>query len=273
MDTSAVLLWDKSDSNRGMVNYNFKYGLAGRTFRGLPAPPIQVTATDDSLLVLDASGLLKILDRDNFDTEYEYHSPGLKKVIAVDRNTIVGGGSRTTLFRSALIRINSSTGETVPVEETGLLVYDLLFDQERGRLFTLSVGCPDEQTITCVHQRPRQSWEKTQTLMQYDGEDLSATLAFQGGELYSSLGYSQVQVWSSGRTGKLQKTRHIPRQLAVLGRLLISLNRNSTLTIWDRETHRVVADLYVFKDYSWIAVFPNENAYISKDADGYLILP
>jgi len=274
IDNSALLLWDKEETNRGIVSYNLDYALSGRQVRGLSSPPVQVTVLEDRLIVLEASGLLKILDRDDFETEFEYQSAGLKKAIAVDDRTVVGAGSRTVLFRSSLIRINSKTGETAPIQDSSLLVYDLAYDPDRDRLYTLSVGSADGSgAVTGVHVRSGRSQSNPETLMHFDGEDLSASIALAGDQLYSSVGYSQVRFWSEGRVQTLQRTRHIPRELTVSGRLLISLNRDSTLTIWDRRSRQVLADLYIFKDYSWIAVFPNENAYISRGADGYLILP
>jgi len=90
--------------------------------------------------------------------------------------------------------------------------------------------------------------------------------------LFRSLGDGRGQSWDGRDIKVYQATRHIPRYIKATNHLLFSLNKDSTFTIWDRQSRTVILDLYLFKDYSWIAVFPNENAYISEKADHFLIL-
>jgi hypothetical protein len=199
----------------------------------------------------------------------------MQKIISAGEYDLIGAGSQVSGFAGSLIRIDSLTGETVPLADSSLLTYDLVYNDDDQTLYTLSIDRQNGKTKTCVNRFYGNDLEKSRSILNYEGEDLFASLEYDAANktLFTSVGHGKVQSWDGEEIEVYQATRHIPRSLRVANRLLFALNKDSTITVWDRQNRTVILDLYLFKDYSWIAIFPNENAYISEKADHFLILP
>ena len=274
LDNENLLIWDKSEKHRGISAINLSSGHIYNEYRNFSAPQLQIDLSAGNILSLERNGLLRVLELNSYDLLFEYLSPGLQKIVTAGENDLIGARTQISGFSGSLIRIDSQTGETVPLADSSLLTYDLIYDDNDDTLYTLSIDRSGGKTNTHVKYHYGEGLEKSRAILNYRGEDLFASLDYDDATktLFTSLGYGRVQSWDGKDIKVFQTTRHIPRNIKVTNRLLFSLNKDSTITIWDRQSRSVILDLYLFKDYSWIAVFPNENAYISKNADHFLIL-
>jgi len=270
-----MLLWDRSERLQGIAFLDAWTGIESRVPVENKVPLTQVDTLPNSLLTLDRNGRIRIIEELAGLTLFEYTSPGIKKVVPVSEDWLVGAGNRTTPYSGALVRVNRRTKETVPLRGPRLLAYDLVYDPVRDVLYSLSIVRSGEETVTAVAEHRGPDFENERLVFEYRGEDLSASLHFDcdNAELYTSVGYGPVRVWNGRSTRSLEESCHVPRSLVSAGRLVYSLNQDSTVSIWDRRTGKLLADLYIFRDLSWAAVFPGENAYLSQDADEHLLLP
>ena len=73
------------------------------------------------------------------------------------------------------------------------------------------------------------------------------------------------------RITELEKSSHIPRELFISKDLLLSLNHDSSVTVWDRYNQKILLEFYLFDDLSWIALFQNTDEYLSYNAEDYII--
>lgn len=274
LDDENLLIWDKSDEHRGISTINLFSGHIYNEYRNFSAPQVQIDLSEGRILSLERNGLLRVLEQNSYDPLFEYRSPGLQKIVPAGENNLIGARTQMSGFSGSLIRIDSQTGETVPLADSSLLTYDLIYDDMDDTLYTLSIDRSGGKTNTRVKYHYGEGLEKSRAVLNYQGEDLFASLDYDNADktLFTSLGYGRVQSWDGRDIEVYQATRHIPRYIKVTNHLLFSLNKDSTITIWDRKSRKVILDLYLFKDYSWIAIFPNENAYISENADHFLIL-
>ncbi len=274
LDYENLLIWDKSEEHRGISTINLSSGHIYNEYRNFSAPQVQIDLSEDRILSLEQNGLLRVLELNSYDPLFEYRSPGLQKIITAGDNDLIGARTQMSGFLGSLIRIDSRTGETVPLADSSLLTYDLIYDDIDNTLYTLSVDRSGGRTNTRVKYHYGEGLDKSRAVLNYEGEDLYASLDYDAADktLFTSLGYGRVQSWDGRDIEVYQATRHIPRYIKVTNHLLFSLNKDSTITIWDRQSRTVILDLYLFKDYSWIAIFPNEDAYISENADHFLIL-
>jgi len=71
--------------------------------------------------------------------------------------------------------------------------------------------------------------------------------------LYTSLGRDLVKAWTGGSQKRLGSARST-LTLCALDGLLASLQRDSTVSIWDTTADRAFAEIYSFADGSWAAV-------------------
>jgi hypothetical protein len=80
-----------------------------------------------------------------------------------------------------------------------------------------------------------------------------------------------VQQWEDGRTTRFETTGHVPREVAAGDGLLFAVNHDRTVSIWETRSAKLLADVYLFTDSSWIAALVQENRVHSYGADRYLI--
>jgi WD40 repeat protein len=273
LDSRHMIIWDKSKELKGIARLDTWTGIEGEILLKNSSPLIQVELFESQIVSLEKNGLIRILSEQTDETLFEYTSPGIKKAVFVGNEMLVGAGNRIAQYSASLVKINTVTSETVPLFGSSLLAYDLAHDPWSDSLYSLSMDRVDGETMTVVKRNKGPEYDNEEIIFGYMGEDLSASLDFNpvNSELYTSLGYGPIRVWNGRSVRFFQETIHVPRYLQSSNRLVFSLNRDSTVSIWDKTSRKLLLDLYLFKDLSWIAVFPNENAYISQDADEYLI--
>ena len=59
-------------------------------------------------------------------------------------------------------------------------------------------------------------------------------------------------------------------RLVVTADLLLAHNADGTFTVWDRTTHTVLFDLYLFRGFDWLAVARGGSYTHSPGAQRYL---
>ena len=63
----------------------------------------------------------------------------------------------------------------------------------------------------------------------------------------------------------------MPREITAGASLLLAVNHDRTVSIWETRNGRLLVELYLFTDASWIAALPQEDRVYSHGADRYLI--
>jgi hypothetical protein len=239
---------------------------------------VQVEQSDLGLIAVEKSGRCRILDPQSFAPVFEYASPGMNRLIAAGADSLVGAKSSLgSQDRSPLLHINSLTGETVSIADSSLFLYDLLYDGNSGGLFSLGVDRLGGELSTLLRYHFGTGLEKERILFTFTGEDLSADLAADdSGRLYTSLGWHSVQVWDRGRLYEMEPSQGIPRRLESMGNMLYALNRDSTLTVWDRNSRRILYTFYLFREleseggHAWAALSPGGDALATPGAYAFL---
>ena len=127
---------------------------------------------------------------------------------------------------------------------------------------------------TSVDKAELSTLDQGKSLLAFSGEDHSAGLAVDPStnSIFTSLGFKGVQqiVPATGSTTTLENSDDIPRKLLVHGDWVISLNFDSTISVWNRMTGQLVFDLYLFKDMSWAIVLSSGKFISSPDARRYI---
>ncbi|HEC61717.1 MAG TPA: hypothetical protein ENI27_05625 [bacterium] len=268
---SKFLLWPNGEEVGELATLDTRDWGITPVHSGFSSPLVQCEITEAGIIIIEKSGRCWILDSEDFNPRFEYQSPGMNKLVVAADNSLIGGKSIISSFGSPLLQINQFTGETVPIPEPSLFIYDLIFDKRRGRIFSLGVG-GDGETKTELKLHTGLGLDRSRILDRFDGEDLGASLVLDdAGNLYSSLGMSAVKVWNGLRLLELERSGRLPRKLFFHEGKLYALNRDSTITVWDLRTRRILFDIYVFKDLSWAALSPKGTVFRSQDAKKYLV--
>ncbi|MBN2534064.1 MAG: hypothetical protein JXB88_14335 [Spirochaetales bacterium] len=269
--TIKLISWSRNSEPAGFNIRNIKTGTIIEEFSEFSSPLIQLDLLDNGMITLERDGHCAIRDNITFQPRFEYTLKGLNKVIYVSDSMLVGARSKLSRFESSLISINPDTGEIVPLSDPSLLCYDLAYHNTSNSLYSLSIGS-SSASVTQFKMHSGRGYEDEKVLFAFPGEDLSASLvaASSGDYIYTSLGYNHITAWDGENIISFPECPHIPRKLYVADKLLISLNRDQSVSIWDRYKRERMMDLYLFKDFDWVAVLPGNRYMTSENGEMYI---
>ncbi len=274
-NSDKVMVWDKSN-NSGIAVLDLDNNTIQNEDINFPSPIIMLSYFDDNILVLGDNGLIQMFSLPNFTIVYSYFSPGMNKILSISEKSLIGVQTNQSQHSGSLLHINPLNGEIFSIPDNSLFSYDGIYDPVHDRLFSLSVEKDQNNSIiTAIKLHYGQSYENEEIIKQYWGEDFTASIAYEPIEnrLYTSLGFDSIQVWDPAGIYKstFETSNHIPRNILISENLLISYNLDSSLTVWNRRTQKILFDFYLFKDFSWIAINSDSEVNVSPGADKYLI--
>lgn len=281
---SVVLLWNLVGERGALGTLDPLTGVFRYRLVGLPAPLVQVSVLGRQLLILDRDGEIRLYslaqvlaagaDRPAAPLR-QFRLPGVSKVTGT-ADRLFAGRSRGSAPAAAapLLQVETATTETILLTDDALLIYDLA-QHAGGDLFTLGVepaAAGETQARTVLRRRTGRGLSRRHALYTHAGEDLSAAVAAapDGRRVYTSLGLDAVRMWDGRRLAPVERSGRRPRQLTVTGGLLMARNADGTVTFWDRATHQVLFDLYLFRGFDWLAAAPDGRYVHSAGAERYL---
>ena len=259
LDGQRLLIWPKDAEQGGLSVLNTWYGGVRELPIDFLSPIRQVTVTEIGIIVVEESGRCRILDPATFTATFQYNAPGMNKLVLTFAESLIGAKTRLSAFSGPLLQINRRTGETVPIQDDSLFVYDLFYSGSGrgGQLFTLAVQQEGQQVRTAVKRHSGYAFERSRVVDIYKGEDLAATITGDdSGNVFSSLGYESVKVFGNSGERVLESSFQIPRKLTAHNGKLFALNRDSSVSVWDIPSGRLLQNIYVFEDGSWAAQNP-----------------
>jgi hypothetical protein len=165
-----------------------------------------------------------------------------------------------------LLKIDTNTGETVPVRDRNLLIFELAYDEVTGSVYSIGFQERRGSLRSVLKQHQGRNYERVTPLISYPGEDDTATIAIDesSSRVYTSLGYGQVHMYAWNGFTTLERVEHIPRDLYVHKQLLYSLNNDSSISVWDTSDGSALFTIYLFDDYSWAVVTEEGRAHTSS---------
>jgi len=207
----------------------------------------------NSVLFLNSSGALSILDLQNGNVRFSYSVGGAVDAAFINEDTIILGRSAVT-GNTPFIVISISTGETVPLPFSGVMgikvyrgssgsVYGAVIDQSRGNIHT-----------SIAHLNPYAPAHSVK-LVEFPGEDSYFTMAEAGGVLSSNLGSTEAALYrqSSGKAAPvtLERSRGLPVKIINGGRWFIVLDGEGGLTWHDIPSGKLLAVFRLYPDL-WV---------------------
>ncbi|NOY09117.1 MAG: hypothetical protein GXP33_09780, partial [Spirochaetes bacterium] len=228
---------------------------------------------DSSLLSLETyknlvisvqdTGQCLVNNMDTGKTEFTYFAPGMRKLIMISNKKMIGIKSRIGTYETPLVLINPITGETVPIPDTSHYIYEAAYDSSSGKLFTMGVEKINGKSYTIVKSHAGELFDKSYVVGKFRGEDLTASIAVNNKDdtVYSSLGYRSITSYRYGLKQIFETDTEIPRKLFISGDKIISLNRNSTITVRYAKTGAVLFTFYLFKDDNWVLLLQQRGIY------------
>jgi hypothetical protein len=277
----GLLVWTPSNADARLQEYQIETGILTPLALQIGSGLASLDAYEDEILTLSRSGVLELRSRDSGDLLMDYRGRGLQTAIRTSRGVFIGKAAQG-LLDSAILRVNTETRETVPLDSETDLVFFLDYDERRGRLFAVGIRRDDDgATTTVVEVFEGTNLSRRRTILEIAGEYLDAELIHDPitGTAYTTLDdRGGILRWDGSRVSELQRNhRHIPRKIYLHGDFLVSLNRDGSVSILDRSRGEPIMDFYVIDDDqgSWVAIRADGRFVASVDelvAEQYLSL-
>ncbi|RKX77320.1 MAG: hypothetical protein DRP87_09525 [Spirochaetes bacterium] len=272
-----IVLWGKEKENAGFTLMDPITGEFDEIVK-LSSSIISLDISFNQILILQEDGSSIIFDPYTGKTVFRYSYFGLKNAIFF-KGRIVAGKSRTSGLDTPLLQINPKTGETVPFKDSNLFTYFIIDDSKEERFYSIGIERKNQKLSTILKQHSisnssLQYLESQETLLEYAGEDLSAWAIPDpdSNAVYSSLGFEGVKKIINGNIIKFTDSGNIPRKLLIHSSYLFSLNRDSTISVWNKETGEKLLNIYLFNDLNWVAIPERSGYYSSPDGEKHLTL-
>ncbi|MFW5694203.1 MAG: WD40 repeat domain-containing protein [Alkalispirochaeta sp.] len=266
-----LLVWTPSNAGARLQEYTIETGLLTPSALDIGSGLASLDAYENEVLTLSRSGVLELRDRTDGQQLMEYRGRGLQTAIRTSRGVFIGKAAQG-LLDSSILRVNTDTRETVPLDSEADLVFFLDYDERRGRLFAIGIRENNRrETTTVVEVFEGTQLDRRRTILEIPGEYLDAELIHDPvtGTAYTTLDdRGGILRWDGSRVSELLRNhRHIPRKIYLQGEFLISLNRDGTVSVLDRSRGEPVIDLYVAGggDGSWVAIRTDGRFIASHD--------
>ncbi len=253
LDSQNLLVWEQGSGAGSLGTINLSTRKFNRWAFSFDGPLTTASVVDGTLFTLEKNGEVEALDTATGAELYKTSWPGAICIAPLGGESLVLGRLSGGSVGSSLVHIDLRTGETAPLPDSSALTFALAPDFAGGRLYSLGVSLDGRTSLTLYEGEELQ---KAAVLYSADGEYTSASLSIDPTKdfLYTSLGREVVKMWTGGSLESLADSARGTLTLCALDGLLASLQRDSTVSLWDTTANRAFADIYPFADGSWAAV-------------------
>lgn len=233
-------------------------------------PLLSVQSSAEYLLCLEKNGSIKKISTLDFRTTFEFTSTGFQSVVSLGQYGILAGQNSMGSTKLPLVSINPDTGETVSLRHPSVfLFFNMEYDSKREKTYLLGLKKTETGRTETVLQSASASQLETFTVMNsIDSLDIEADVHVDGdSKLFTTIGGGPVLAWNGTNWSRFEPNGNRPLKLSSYGDKLYAVNRDGTVTIWNKTTGRLILDICVFKDGNWIAYTPTGNFISSADEE------
>ena len=270
-DNYNFYLYPKSGTKGELKKFNS--GLFTTFSTDFSSSIISAEYNNGKFITLEKDGSIQIINSYTGEQIFKYSSFGINSIESVFGNNLIVGRNRTTFLKSPLLHINPASEEVVPIKESNIIIFKMDYDNITRTLYTLGFEERKSGLITVLKAHTGSSWELTDTIMTYPGEDQAGSFVVDESKsrIYLSIGNSGLIMYGWNGFTDMQNTNHLPKTLYVYEDILISLNTDSSLSFWNTLNGKFLLNFYLLKNGEWITVSDKKEVTFSKESLNYLI--
>ncbi len=225
---------------------------------GFLAPLTALRVTSDSMLGVESDGTVRLTESATGVSRFDQRLPGVFAAVASTQTDIVVGRNSAAAPGGSLLRVNTRTRETVAIRDRNVFTYALVLDESAGagQAVLYSVGI-DATGATNLVRHSGPGFEQESLLGRVAEEDLDVSLALDPDThvLYATLGHDRISAWDGTQMKEIVLQNAAPRRLVARAGMLFSLNRDSTVSAFEGATGERLAEISLFADGEWCALF------------------
>lgn len=269
LPSNRVLIWPKENSqNLTVYEWSPDSGIYTPTPISLDSPVRELEIHNNRITLLSRQGTIARLSTDTFSESFTFRNVELQTVSTLGQS-IIGGKTQSSGFESPLILVDPQTLETVPVDDSSILIFSSVYDNQRDILYTLSLIENRSNIQTVLRLHTGQDPSRSRILSRFNGEDMSAELYLDPSRnrLYTSMGGEHVSYWNGHRMVQMQNPGSTPRFISGTGDLIWARNNDGTVSFWQANNGVYLGNLAVFQNGSWVFISPLDGFISSDDFD------
>jgi WD40 repeat protein len=241
---------------------------------GFKAPLSRLLVNGGSLLGIENGGTVRVVDLATGAVRFETRVSALSCIVATSPGELIGGKNTALAGGGSLVRINTRTGETVAIPDRNVYTWDLVFDAAPRlgagpTLYSLGV---DAAGVTNVVRHDGAGFERETVIASDPEENLDASLALDPAAhiLYASLGRGRIVSWDGEKASEITAEYGTLRRLTPVSGLILSLDRDSLISIAEEAGGSRLADLSLFSDGEWAATVRGGGYLASPGGDAHV---
>ena len=272
LDNGQYILQDDAGTRGRYWLFSAVEGAIGLPNDRYEAPLTSVDAKNQQILTVDSDGAVQIFDSFTGSLTPISKVYGLQTAIFVHGVNIVTAGRHSQSLRTSKLLIDTNTGETVPLDDMSIETFGLAYDALSHTLYALSLEGNTSNTRTVLTEYTGPIFEKSNVLYTVEGIHTDATMAVSRGALFLTVaGINKTFYAGTHRFVSVDGNNNIPVNVEVMGDWLIGLNKDSSVSIWERANGSLILSFFLFSDLEWVAISKTGAVFSSADrVSGYI---
>ena len=243
-----IILWTR-DSRKPVVKINTNTKAQTTIFT--PAGNIKtLKVSGQSLISVESNTSVNKYDIATGKKEVLYNGQSIQDAILCGNDLYVAKSSASSP-NVPLLHINARTKETVPLSVKGTFAYSLNFDEASNKIYGIVIES-DKEDKTSVFEFDLGT-KASRTLIKTREEDIDAFMVLSGDNLYTNVGKTNARSFNT-RTKRdflYRRAESMPLKVVNNNGMIMVLNRNGSLSMYNEELNIVKLTLYLDLDGQW----------------------
>lgn len=243
-----IILWTR-DSRKPVVKIN--PNTKAQTTIFTPSGNIKtLKVSGQSLISVESNTSVNKYDIATGKKEVLYNGQSIQDAILCGNDLYVAKSSASSP-NVPLLHINARTKETVPLSVKGTFAYSLNFDESSNKIYGIVIES-DKEDKTSVFEFDLGT-KASRTLIKTREEDIDAFMVLSGDNLYTNVGKTNARSFNT-RTKRdflYRRAESMPLKVVNNNGMIMVLNRNGSLSMYNEELNIVKLTLYLDLDGQW----------------------
>lgn len=249
----AVILWSKNTKKPVQYISTDESGFKKTLFT--PSQLLQmVHKRGNQLITVESNTTVKMFNFDTNSLTTLYTGTGIQDALLYSPEDLYVAKTATSNPKSALIHVNVTTKETVPLPVTSEVAFSLTENQvENGPFYGVSISTSKDSKKTEIFSYYPQT-KMFVPVLQWADEDTQAFTYLQNNMLYTNIGKTQIHAYSisSRQDTLLSRSSSLPVSVAGNSENLLILNKNGSITWYNTKTKKLLKNWYVTNTGEWL---------------------
>lgn len=245
-----VILWSKGTKEPVQL---FDYAKPELITLFTPKYNIQsVRLFGDTILEMENNSVVNTYDINSNKFTEVYTGAGLQDAVIAGDGKLYVAKSYATNPRSSLICIDMTTKETVPMPLKGNVAFALSVNN--NDIYGISVLSTDVEKRTVVFSFDTVS-KRTVSILDIKDEDSNAFTYLKYPILYTNFGKDRIRSChlSTNKTFMFNRSASIPIKVSQNAARVVTLNRDGSISWYNKDLSQVLEDWYLTRDGQWYA--------------------